>query len=254
MPQKIPRVKERDPVSASHLNRLIDEMNRVQQMSGDQYISLHRNGSGVQFKFNAPALRLSFQVSQDTPQDQGYLTALPLAWTTNGNYTSDQDDKELKVYDEDNLISTTSPLHPTGGAFPNYGTTGPRLSSNWTKKGFRGVAYWEGNQGVWAIERVNHVARFINFSYAGPAGSSYTFGQPNTNLSVLQSWDGLDPTKTSFTPSGGGEPKTNQISLVDSPDNGYTIKSGNKGTAVWRDDLDNSLSWQYQVIDAPCNS
>lgn len=248
MPHHIERVKQHDPVSAKHYNRMVDEVNRLQRVAGDQYISVHNNACGIQLSFNRPVEHRQFQVSEDTPSGQNYLTALRLHFTGADNYTADQNENEIQVYDAAGEISTSSPLNPTNGAFPNYGTTSPRTTVQWTKKGFLGDARWEGNQGVWVVEWVEHIARWINFSYGG-TGATYQFGSVDSKLSVTSFWHGLNPTVTTFTPSGGGQAKTNQIVILNAPNNGFTLKSGDSGTAFWRDDLDNSQFWQYQMID-----
>lgn len=58
--------------------------------------------------------------------------------------------------------------------------------------------------------------------------------------SVGSAWDGLNPSKGPLA-----------ITLLNTADLGWQCPSGSIVTAVWQDQLDNSTSWQYQVIDGP---
>lgn len=252
MPDQISLVHPGQPISAAHYNRLVREIRRLQNISGAGTVSVQQTACGIQISGTAPLRppNRPFQVAYDTPQDQGYVVALPLTW---GNvFIADGSRPTFQVYDFARTISDSSPSAswaPKGGTaqnFTNYGQLGTRLKSNWTKVGFLGDARWEPMSGVWVIEWVEHVARWINFSYGG-SNQTYSFGQVDSNMSVTSSWHGLDPTKTSFNVSG--QSKTNQIAILNAPNNGFTVKSGDRGTAFWRDDLDNSQAWQYQMID-----
>lgn len=201
-----------------------------------------------------------FMVVQDASAGYGYVIAHWLYWNAKkGYYITDQNTGDNKIYAVPAGLSSQSyagPSTKTGDSgdpeiegFPYYGNSDNRNIARWAKKGFVGEAKWDVKRRIWTVEKIEHVARWINFAYGG--SDSYSFGQVDSNLSVTSFWGGLDPTKTTFG-SGG---QTNQVALVNSPDAGFAIGGqGNptSGTAVWRDDLDNSAAWQYQVIDAGC--
>jgi hypothetical protein len=269
--QEFKHVGPNDPIGYGEHNRQLDTLNALTKTRGDAYIGVRRNAAGFQVYWcGGPIGIRSFLLTQDTPQNQGYVTGMILTGgglDGSGNtqsWETESQPTDQKIYDPAFFITGgtyNGPPTPPGNDppqanFPSYGSSGQRLVSNWTKRGFLCRADWSRAAGQWLIVSIEHIARFINFSYGG-TGKTYSFGSPDTNLSVLQYWDGLNPAVTPFTPTGGSpgiSDKTNQISLVNSPDGGFTIQSGAIGTAAWRDDLDNSKSWQYQIIDMACST
>lgn len=223
MPATIKDVKAGDSLSAKAWNEIVKYLNQLLRIRTDGTIRVMQNAAGIQLSAVLPPSPIYFKLTQDTPANQGYVTAKPLIWLQEDDkYDVVEAANEIKIYDR---ISATS--------YDNTSNQGP---SNWTKKNFIGRASWTGDRGQWQIEEMQHVARIINFKFNSVFSSAVS-----ATATCLEAIDGLNP-ETS------GQP----INIVQSPDAGYTGNTGDKGTAFWRNDLDNSVQWQYQVFDKAC--
>lgn len=224
MAGNLPNVKQGDELSAKAWNRIVEYINRLMHIRSDGTIRVIQNSAGVLLSACIPPQSFFFRLTQDTPKDQGYVTAKRLRWIdfSQSYQTLDQDD-EIKIYDR-----------VFGLAFDGITDNDNRAPSQWTKTGFVGRAFWAADRGQWQIAEIEHVARYINFQLTAALAS----GDAIADGSLVNYWGGLDPT------AGSGK-----INLLTAPTQNYKADDGAKGAAVWRNDLDNSQEWQYQITD-----
>ena len=222
MPAGLKRVREGEPITAKWANEVIDHVNRAQKIRTDGTIRMTQTSAGLCLSACLPPQPFFFQLTQDTPSGQGYVTARPLRWIqADSRYETISTEPELQIYDR---ISATT-----------YGNAPMQGPSQWTKKNFVGQAFWAADKGQWQIQEIQHVARKINFTLNAALNS----GDSQVDGNVTDKWDGLDPT---VSISG-------VVNLLASPTQNYAADKGAKGCAEWRDDLDNSNRWQYQIVD-----
>lgn len=225
MASTLPNVKPGDQLSAKAWNKIVEYVNRAMRVRTDGSIRMVQNSAGLLLSANFPPSPFFFKLTQDTPINQGYVTAKRLVWLQAlDKYDVLTADTEFKIYDRINTIS--------------YGATPYRGPSNWTKKNFIGRAFWAADIGQWQIQEIEHVARKINFTLAAALSS----GAAQVDGNVTDKWDGLDPTVSI----------AGVVNLLTNPTNTWKASSGAAGSATWRPDLDNSTKWQYQIDDLGC--
>lgn len=225
--QELPRVRPGEPISAKWANDVIDHVNLSLRIRTDGTIRMSQTSAGLCLSAALPPQPFFFQLTQDTPAGQGYVTARPLIWMqATGQYATSEFTKELQIYDRISAMT--------------YGNGPMQGPSQWTKKGFIGQAFWTGDKGQWQIREIQHVARKINFTLAADLNA----GDSQVDGNVTSSWDGLNPTVSI----------PGVVNLLSSPTKAWNGKKGANGSATWADTTDNSQKWQYQIDDLDCST